>query len=279
MPSANSEANVQVTLQGLQMVFAGAESNSCVVGVLGEVPQGHDFEIDVQQIAANGTPQAVAHLNEGAIKRILTIEVSNASQTGITRRKMDATINRQAITPNDPDSFRWVVDFENEIYQEPIGADKDSFVSLLTVNAGELVTRNVSTNKLIVKRPNRDEEVFGKVATETGVDIVLDLPESKAVFKNGDDIVFEADAQSKFVVTLKRICNANQTGIDAESFYTAVGSLVPDKEKIRFSATPLGAGGFNPINANPADGASVAAGPFNTPDARCMVATMSRTKP
>lgn len=162
----------------------------------------------------------------------------------------------------DADSFRWVLDFESEIYQKPIGAKKKGFASLLNVNAGELLTRSLSTNELIVKRPpDGKEEILGKVATKTGIDIVLDKPQSKAVFKNGNQIIFEADQDSSFLITFERACGANVSGTDADSYYTAVGDLVPDQQKIRFSATPL-----DPSVPN-------------DPDARCMNGNMSRSNP
>ena len=265
MPPANTQPNVQVTLNGLQMVFVGPKSKTCTVGVLQDVPSGHDFQIVVKKADASGIFQPFATLNEGEIKKTLRLNVTAASQTGITRRKMNVPIDRK-LGPNPPgvnngDSFQWVLDFESEIYQKPIGAKKKGFTSLLTVNAGELLTRSISTNELIIQRPNQNPETMGKVATKTGIDIVLDKPQSKAVFKNGNKIIFTADRTSRFLITFERGCGANQGGTDAEAYYTAVGHLVSDHEKIHFSATPL-----PPVVPN-------------DPDARCMNGNMSQSTP
>jgi hypothetical protein len=261
MPPVNTQPNVQVTLNGLQMVFVGPQSKKCTVGVLRDVPAGHAFEIKVLKADADGNFQPFAVLTEADIKKTLTLNVTGASQTGISRRKMDVPFDRKlGPTVDNVDSFRWVLDFESEIYSKPIGASKKGFASLLSVNAGELLTRSISQNELIIKRPpNGDEETLGKVATKTGIDIVLDKLQSKAVFKNGNKIIFTADRDSTFLITFERGCGANQGGTDADSYYNAVGDLVPDPQKIRFSATPL-------------------PGP-NDPDARCMNGNCSQSNP
>jgi len=227
-----------------------------------DVPQGHDFEIRILKEDASGTFQPFAQISQPEIKKTLSLKVTNATQNKISRRKMEGTFDRTSgPTPDNVDSFRWVLDLENEIYSKPIGVKPKGFASLLKVNAGELVTRTISTNKLIKLPPNGAQEIVGRVATRSGIDIVLDKPQSKAVFKNGNKIIFSADSQSRFHITFRRICEANQGGSDAEAYYTAVGHLIPDPEKIRFSAT--------------LEDPSLP----NDSDARCMGCSMSRSKP
>ncbi len=261
MPSVN-KPNVQVTFEGLQTVFVGPKDKECTVGVLANVPQGHDFAIRVLREDASGTPQLLTQIDEADIKPKLTLTVSNATQKKISLRKMDVAFNRQfGPTLENEDSFRWVLDLESDVYSQPIGAEPKGFATVLQVNAGELVTRTISQNDLTITRPpNIKEEIVGRVATKSGIDIVLDKPTSRAVFKNGDDVIFTADWQSRFHITFARICAANQGGSDAEAYYTAVGHLIPDKQKIRFSAT-----GTAPSLPNDSD-------------ARCMGCSMSRSK-
>src|SRR5437773_11543260 len=121
---------------------------------------------------------------------------------------MNIDIDRKAgasTTVDDHDSFKWVVDFESEIYDKPIGAKTKGFVSLLTLNNGELLARSLSKNQLLIRKGlNGVPQLFGTVATKIGVDIVLDRPKSKAVFKNGNKVVFEADSQSRFQMVVER---------------------------------------------------------------------------
>jgi hypothetical protein len=262
------EANVRIILAGLQLLFVDPKNKKCTVGVLRDAPQGHEFSIKVFQPDATGELQPVAHLTEADIKNNLQISVSNTSKTGISRRKMDLDIDRLG-GPSDQnlDSFRWVVDFERELYQKPIGAKKAGFVSFLSLNNGELFANFLSKNKLKTKKlADVDFEEFGHVATQTGIDIVLDQPKSKAVFKNGNQTIFTADRTSSFRVLIERVCSGQTEGAnaDANAYFTAIGDLLSDEEKIIFSATPLQTATIDP----------------NTPeDAACLGGNMSRSQP
>lgn len=263
------DANVRIILAGLQLLFVDPKNEKCTVGVLRDAPQGHAFSIKVFQPDATGELQPVARLTEADIKNNLKITVSNTSKTGISRRKMDLDIDRQG-GPNDDnrDSFRWVVDFERELYQKQIGAKKAGFLSFLSLNNGELFAHSISKNKLKTKKPSDDDfEEFGHVATQIGVDIVLDQPRSKAVFKNGDETIFTAEGTSRFDVLIERVCGKQPAGAeaDANAYYTAIGDLLGDEERIIFAATPL---------------PSAATIVPNTPeDAACLGGNMSRSHP
>lgn len=265
MPPVNTKPNVQVTLNGLLVVFVDPQNTQCRVGVLRQAPGNHTFNIKVVKADANGVFQPFAEIKEADIKNKLELTVSNTTKTGISRRKMNLAIDRKnGPTIGNRDSFRWVVDFEKDIYKKPIGAKKSGFASILTMNNGELLARNLSENELIIKKGLNDPGVvFGKVATKTGIDIVLDKPNSKAVFKNGNKIVFKADKQSRFQILISRGCDNQPGGNDADSYYTALGHLVPDSEKIFFSSTPLPAGVTPPID----------------PDAACLNTQMSQSQP
>jgi len=265
MPPINTRPNVEITLDGLQLVFVDSQNKKCTVGVLRNAPEGHGFSISVLKADAAGILQPFTRLGEADIKNNLKISVSNTSKTGVSRRKMDAAIDREAgSTPDNRDSFRWVVDFESEIYHKPIGAKKAGFVSLFSINNGELLARSLSKNKLLIKRGMKGSfQEFGTVATKTGIDIVLDQPNSKAVFKNGNQTVFTADSTSTFQINIERLCQKEAGGSDADSYYTAIGDLVPDPEKIFFSSTPLPPSPTPPID----------------PDAACLPGSMSRSKP
>jgi hypothetical protein len=261
------QANVEVTLEGLQMVFVDPKNKQCTVGILRDAPAGHDFLIEIVKKNPAGGGQVIKTLTGADIKSDLAISVSNTSQTGISHRKMDAKINRLQVpvAGANEDSFLWVVDFERDIYQKPIGAKKDGFTSLLTINHGELLTRFVSKNKLKIKKGVKGRfKVFGHVATQTGIDIVLDQPNSQAVFMNGDETVMTFDKDSSFEIIITRVCGKQPGGNDADAYYTAIGDLVPDDEKIFFSSTPLpGSASIVP----------------NTPDASCLGGSMSRSHP
>jgi hypothetical protein len=262
MPS-DTDVNIQIDLEGLQMVFVDENSEKCIVGVLSDTPQGHPFKISIQKQDANGKLSPFAELNGADIKNELTLNVSNTSTTGITRRKMEMTIDRLAgETPQNEDSFRWVVDFERELYKKPLSFKKDGFLSLLTLNNGELLARKLSTNQLKTKKGRRGRfKLFGKVATRTGIDIVLDRPDSHAVFKNGEDTIFIADNTSTFTILIERVCDLQPGGNDADAFNTAFDEELDESERIFFSSTPLDDKKAPKITI------------FTTPDASCLPGT------
>ena len=220
MPPINTQANVAITLNGLQVVFVDPQSKECTVGVLRQAPKAHEFTIKVLKADDAGVFKDFAELKEADIKNNLQIDVTNTSKTGISRRKMNLKIDRKkGPTFENRDSFRWVVDFEGELYKKPIGAKKAGFKSLLTLNNGELLARTLSENKLRIKKgPNGSWQVFGKVVTKTGIDIVLNLQNSSAVFKNGGTEIFTADKlRNEFVF----IAYVNRDGIVRNHFLQA----------------------------------------------------------
>src|ERR1043166_8875402 len=155
-------ANIKIDLEGLQMLFVDEKSEKCIVGVLRDAPEGHPFKISVLERDAAGTPVTVANLTGEDIKNDLAIIVSNTSTKGISRRKMATPIDRKAGPDGDNnDSFQWVVDFE-QLIGKPITSQKSGFLSLLNINNGELLARNLSQNQLLTKRgPKGEFELLG----------------------------------------------------------------------------------------------------------------------
>jgi hypothetical protein len=269
MPPFNANPNVKLIIDGLVVVFTDPKDEKCSIGVLGDVPEGHTLRIDVLEPGPDGELEIVKTIDQASVKDRLEIIVSGTSSSGITRRGMDAKIDRKKGADGNGDSFRWVVDFETDIYQKPIGAKKEGFASILTVNHGELLTDRISKNNLFIHHGSADREgtLFGRVATKTALDIVLDQPNSKAVFKNGEEVVFEADSNSRFQLLINRACSGN-AGNDADAYYNAVGQNLRDEEKIFFSADEL---------PPPAPQGGLG-GPVD-PDARCLNIRMSKSDP
>jgi hypothetical protein len=267
-----TDANVKIDLEGLQMVFVDKKNEKCRIGVLRDAPEGHPFRISVFKKDANGALAAEPQiLTDDQINSELTIEVTNTSTQGISRRKMRPPINRLAGTVGgNHDSFQWVVDFERELIGKPITVKEEGFLSFLTINNGELLARALSTNQLLTRKgPKGDFELFGTVATRTGIDIVLDQPTSQAVFKNGEDTIFIADRTSNFEILIERVCNKQPGGNDANAFFTAIGDGLSEDERIFFSSTPLDGEDNENDESDEGDGGEVP----STPDASCLQGT------
>jgi hypothetical protein len=234
----NSKPNVQVTLEGLIATFVDPKNEKCLAGVLRNAPAGHDLKIIIKKADANGDFQPFMEINEKDVADELQIWVENVSEPGIRRR--ETPIDRLAgPTIENRDSFLWVVDFEKDLYPDKnIDTNKAGFRPMLTLNNGELVARALSPNELIIRRGAHGlEEVFGVVAVKTGIDIVLDQPNSKATFTNGEKLVFEADPNSFFKVVVSRVCFSVPGGSDADAYHSAIAQNVPVEERLFFSST------------------------------------------
>ena len=241
-------STIEVTLKGLLVIYVSADELTCTVGFLDKTPPHHGFKISVLKGDAAGTAgsfQLFTEIDAPDISHDLTIEVKNTSTSGISRR--DKGVHARIARASGPaggndESFLWVLDFKRDLYHKPIGTNLNGFKSLLTVNNGELLTRKISENKLftIVNHTGPAQE-FGFVAVESGIDIVLDQPQSTAVFKNGGRPVFVADSQSSFKVIFDRgipLIHHHAVGNDGDFYYTAIGHLIPGPEKKFFSSYP-----------------------------------------
>lgn len=240
MSPLNAQSTIQLTLRGLLAIFA--DDKECTVGLLRKTPPHHELKITVNKAVAGGSYKPFLEIKQADIKSELKLEVKN--KTGIYRRKENAPIDRNSgPTLENNDSFRWVVDFEKDIYSKPIGAKKAGFISILTLNNGELLARQISLNKLLTRKGHAGPwEEFGFVACETGIDIVLDQPNSSVVFTNGGKVVFESDPQSSYQIFIDRgpaPAHHHPSGNDADFYYTAIGHLIPNGDKKFFSSTPL----------------------------------------
>jgi hypothetical protein len=276
MTPLNSQSKIEVTLVGLIATFVDPENTTCTAGVLRDTPGGHALDITVNKKDDSGVFREFKVINEADVADNLEIRVENTSTLGVSRRE-EPINRREGPTPSNRDSFLWVVDFERDLYpKQAIGARRAGFRPTLTMNNGELVARRLSVNELIIRRgPDGPEERFGTVATRAGIDIVLDQPKSRAIFTNGDEVIFEADNQSSFQIIINRGCS--QTGgSDADSYYTALGDRVPDAQKIFFTATPFPSDEGEP--AEPGDPPTPLALPAD-PNAACFNGHMSTSQP
>lgn len=228
--------NVDLTFEGMIALFfeknAGGQVVACQAGVLKDAP-GHHFDLDI--VRKGNPPHPVP---TGPIKPALKLEVSPDPIISFE----PGDINRQDGT-GAQQSFKWVLDFESEVYNFPIGSSMNAFQSILHMNGGEFFTRDKSTNKLIVF----DESVgnctnIGIVATVVGVRIELAAGQT-ARFLNGSSELFTATPADAFEVKLLNSRphahggNAAQHHGDANFFYSAVGHMIPHGQKKVFSST------------------------------------------
>lgn len=230
--------NVTLLLKGSLVLSAKKGQPTGTVAILRQPPPRHVLKIQYRVQPPGGVFGPL--INVPLIQDALSVEVQNSAHPNITLRDEAATINRLQ-APTNQDSYKWFVDLENsELYGSTIGAIKDAFKQFLTFNSGELFTptRGISYNKLQVQRgSNSDYETFGFVAGTIGVEFSL---ADKVVFKNGGVPVFDSSDPppgTNYRIELENDAPPNSIIVaDANHYYKAVGSGIPQERKILFAS-------------------------------------------
>jgi hypothetical protein len=286
-------SNVQLLLEGLIAVFAKEHSTNGIVGILKSPPVNHQLTITITKTAVTGSNPITF-----TIKDPLELLVSGASQTDITFRDRQASLDRTDPTKHK-DSFSWAVDLENqELYKKPIGANKASLSPILTFNAGELFTDTISRDHLeILRGSDTNFQDFGFVAIKIGLVIALDKAGSQATFKSGGSPVFTVrdsdNALYEIDITHESPKPHPKVVTDANYYYTAVGSKLTGDDLIQFrsvdtSLLPLMARLKQAqLEKNPITEAAVEAilklmtalGPPAGPEAACFPAVLTQSDP
>ena len=269
---SNTGPSIEVSIEGIiTLLFERDERGqvvACLVGVVRDVPE-HVFEVKGRKFDQAGNPTDFAF---NPVASQLRLEVHGTTQTGIRFAGDGAAIDRVCGT-GDPRSFSWVLDFEGEeLHGREIGADGNLFRSILRINNGELFTNMLSVNHLLARAagaPNEPLTLVGRVATQVGVAINLDRPESVAQFSNGAVQSISVRHGERLSATVALICpddDPRRGGLGrghANHYYNAVGHKLEAGEKKVFSSTKFERRGAGP--------------PIVSPEASCLVAGLSRS--
>lgn len=244
--STNAAAIVpglNIHIEGLIVIFFERNANNqivaCKLGAIRDSP-GHVFNVLYQK---NGGGVVPVNQPESA----LSVVARGAAATGITFEKPNEAINRVCGT-GDPRSFRWVLDFEGQdLYQKPIGGDRNQFRSFLRFEHGKLFTMKVSDNHLLTRisvRPTDPWTLVGKVATVVGVSVGLDQAGSEVELFNGATSVVKA-VQGEQLDIFFRLTHPDDEpeetphDADANLYYSAVGHRLGAREVRIFGSTML----------------------------------------
>jgi hypothetical protein len=254
---------VEIVIEGVFPLLFRLENNQiveCLIGAIKNVPE-HFFSIVIKK---NG-----AIVNPGTILPNLRIQVENTSQTNISLKLPNEPIDRLT-GEGDPQSFRWVLDFEgNEVFTNPIGINQGNLEPILRIDRGELSTASISQNHLLKRLPGPplpQWTLIGKVATQVRAQIALDLPNSTAQLINGDfpvgGTLTSHGEQLEIQINNRRPPHPGHSHPDdANNYYLAIGPTLPPSQKLIFKSTPL-----VPVGVLPA-----------TPEASCLIGRMGST--
>jgi hypothetical protein len=270
---ANTSPSIKIIIEGIIVLLferdAQGQVVACLVGVVQNVP-GHSFKVKGEKFDAAGNATAFAF---APVEPRLRLEVRDTTETGIRFAGGGAPINRVCGT-GDPRSFSWVLDFEGkELHGREIGADGSQVRPILRINNGELFTNVYSENHLLVRAtgaPNEPVTLIGKVATQVGVAVNLDRPESVAEFSNGATQTITVRHGERLEATVALTCptdDPRRGGLSrghADHYYNAVGHKIPAGERKVFSSTKF---------EHPGDDS-----PIVSPEASCLVALLSESQ-
>lgn len=230
-------STVTLILRGLMVICVNENETECTVGILNSPPPLHFLKIIFRETPIGG-PTTESELLQPQIKNNLRLDAENISQTKITFRDPNASINRQLEpTAANRTSFRWVVDLEHaELYGRRIGARRTAFNPILTFRKGELFTRMPSSNHLFTQRGLFFFEDFGFVASAVGVQLTLDQPpHSRIVFYNGGDAYDLSEPDTNYEVEIIHDAAIHSEVVtDANHYYKALGSGLSEAERILF---------------------------------------------
>ena len=234
---------------------------ACVLGVVEGVPD--------HQLTIKCTKDGAA-IPINAQSGNLRLEVEGTTTNGV-RFFQEELINR-VTGEGDPQSFSWILDFENELYQKEIGVEPNRFRTVFRINNGEVFTDTISDNHLLCNseaNPHESPTLIGKVATVVGIRVDLDTDNSVARLLDDGNPIVEVRPGEELNMEMFFDCahvlpeNGLRPG-HANHYYRALGNRLLFGERQLFSSTRMPQVGV--------------LGPA-TPDASCLVGGGGKSNP
>jgi hypothetical protein len=261
--AAGLSSNIQITFEGMMILFISDERPYCDVGVLKHAP-GHEANILITRIPEYGAPEEMLHLHGDGFEPRMWLDVEKF-EAGITLFMDDHVRFDRATGHGNPIDFRWALDFEGkEMYTTPTMVDPTAFKTIIRINDGIFYTQERSDNGLVKKPWKADEVYLGRVAVRIRANITLN--DESAFFQNGInatplELPAAADINYGIYISQARTHHATaheraqSQDIDAENYNFAVAVDLPHNRKIHLGRDVR-----------------------NTPDATCLVPTMSQSE-
>lgn len=186
-------------------------AGECRVGFLTTAPQ-HKITISVKQKGADGVeteltgfPITLEHAQ--ARKMQIDLDVPGVKSPGVTRKGHNLTIDRQHLTEENKEYFKWIIDLENfEMHNTQLPLIRGALKPVMHINIGEFYTKKSSDVKYYRTKVDATETDFGTVAAVTGVRINA-LPQDKAFLKIGaSTYTLDTSAGTTYEVIFKNRC-------------------------------------------------------------------------
>jgi hypothetical protein len=273
MPIETERPNAAIRLifRGLLISRIQDKKPSAEIGVIRDLAD-HPLKFGIAKKTSSGDfePVAMENLN---LNEDITLEVQHdqSASSGIelfTKPGFDRSKDT-----NDPNDFKWVIDFESsEFLNKPLAVKPNSLKPIIRIYEGVFYALSISDRDINLKRPNGPETTFGKVAIEIGANVYLD-PGSKAILKNGSKVIktFDGKDTTPYKIVFDTDCDTPNTESDFKLVYDALvdkasGAAIDAGKKLDLSPAP---------SEDPADPAGTNTEPAFSPTVRCVGGNLS----
>jgi hypothetical protein len=175
------------------VLFATEEQNHCTLGVLREVLK-HSFIIEIWKTDDKGGRQLFRRLSGTEIEEPLSLDVDREGEPpfsiGPVRFSKGPDFNRDDLN-TEPDDFRWALDLEANLYEEPVNVTASGFRCKMRINSGATYFASRLSVDQIAKAERLsggglgDSHRIGRVATAIGGHIFVTQQATEAIFRCG----------------------------------------------------------------------------------------------
>jgi hypothetical protein len=260
--SSAAVSTVQITFDGMMILFASSDRPYCDVGILKYAPN-HEANLLITKIPEFGAPQTLLHLHGEEFESRMWLDAEKL-EAGITLF-MDHRKPFQRDAHDNPMDFRWALDFEGEeMYTVKTSVDPSGFKTFLRINDGTFYTQSISDNELIKKPWKEPDQTIGRVAIKLRAEITL--TDESAYFQNGvnaQPVEIKAEQGVNYGIYVSQVrdhsaghAHTASEDVDAENYNYVIAFDQPYNRKIHFGATTARI----------------------DPDARCLIPTMSQSE-
>jgi len=237
-PALPLDPKITIIFQGFVFTRIRHGAAEATLGAL-KSSQCHQPKITINKKAADGAETPLVLPNQIVPDDNFSLLVENTTSSGIRIFQMDDEPFNRLDDENDRNDFRWFLDLE-ALQGAPVVRDETKLFPIFTLNNGLFHTFTRSPGEVRLKRKGRETtKRFGRFGLEVGANIYFDQPNSRAVFKKGNQEILTVEAASEFTFVINVDCNCHQNeDISDFPLVYEVAKDVPEGERLDFIGDP-----------------------------------------
>ncbi len=186
--------DIKLTFAGIMVASIREDRPLCHFGIVKKAPD-HVVKVEIAKAHGDsGVREVLATFGDYDLAPRFSLSVSEPLHPGIQLFKGDVEFDRLQ-DKGDSLDYRWVLDFDSEVYPEGLTVNEGGFRSIFELDNGLFLTRRISDDQLRKKRldpttgkAENEPTIIGRVATAIGAHIFLGDGGS-AVFTNGEKAI------------------------------------------------------------------------------------------